>query len=426
MVRKREHDEMDRKYLYRRSGAWHVRFRLPERFGGGLFQRSLGTSDITTARRFRDLYVMPFLAGEDLLDAVNTLLQKTIQLGQDQDMRFERLNSALEPDADDDEAKPSLRELVDRYMAYVQRGQVTPATLQSYSSHLEGFLRIVGEDRSAQTVTKQDITAYRDRLLALPLNWMRLTELPPPGQIKRTVSPAQVANALTYVRGFFSWIIDEGLVEPMLNPVQGIKAPFARAQKRRPFTHKEVEAACKLPMPANTTAFDEEAWRTLPLLARYTGARLGELAQLTGKDVVKVHKVQCIHVYEAEHEGRTTKTHAERYVPIASKIQPLMDDLLAKHGAGPLFPHCGTWTGKQFGVVKPAKFFGNAYQKAVKAIAPDLTFHSFRHYSISQMANAGVPEEVRMRIVGHVGRSVHAGYTRIDVETMAKAVETIF
>ncbi len=46
----------DRKYLYRRSGVWHIRLRLPERFGGGLFQRSLGTGDVTTARKFRDLY----------------------------------------------------------------------------------------------------------------------------------------------------------------------------------------------------------------------------------------------------------------------------------------------------------------------------------------------------------------------------------
>ena len=52
MARKREHDEMaDRKYLLNRGGVWYVRFRLPERLGGGIFMRSLGTGDITTARK---------------------------------------------------------------------------------------------------------------------------------------------------------------------------------------------------------------------------------------------------------------------------------------------------------------------------------------------------------------------------------------
>ena len=178
-------------------------------------------------------------------------------------------------------------------------------------------------------------------------------------------------------------------------------------------------------MPS-TNAFDEEAWNALPLIARYTGARLGEIAQLTGKDVVEVHGVTCLHIFERESEGKTTKTHSERYVPAAKKIKPLVDDLRKQHGDGPLFPNCGTWAGGRHGVAKPAKAFGNAFQRIVKSVAPDLSFHSFRHYAITEMANAGIPEEVRMRIVGHKGRSVHAGYTQIDIKTMAKAVETIY
>lgn len=210
------------------------------------------------------------------------------------------------------------------------------------------------------------------------------------------------------------------------NPANGIKAPFAGDKKKRPFTREEVDAACQLPMPPTTKAFDAEAWKSLPLIARYTGCRLGEIAQLTGKDVVEVQGVICLHIVERVSEGKTTKTHSDRYVPIAKKIKSLVDRLCKAHGDGPLIPHCGTWSDQKFGVVKPAKVFGNAYQKAVKKIAPDLSFHSFRHYAITEMANAGIPEEDRMRIVGHKGRSVHQGYTQIDIRVMSEAVEVIY
>lgn len=426
MVRYSEHDMADRKFLFKRGGVWNVRFRLPDRYGGGFFQRSLGTGDITTARRFRDLYVAPFLRDDEEYVAIKDLVEKAIRVRATEDKKYDRLLRALSGGEEPEAEVESLRTLVDKYLAHIARGDISPATLQAYTSHLEGFLRVVGEERAATSIEKQDLVVFRDKLLSLPVNWMRLQHIPPANQIKKKVSKATVSTALTYVRGFFQWLIDEGPFESRLNPVQGVKVPFTKVNNRRPFTTAEVEQACKIPYPTRHTKFDEEAWTSLPLLARYTGARLGEIAQLAGKDVVEVHGIPCLHIYERQSEGKTTKTHDDRLVPIANKIQPLLNALRKTHGEGPLFPHCGTWTDKKFGVVKPAKQFSNVYQRAVKKVAPDVTFHSFRHYAVSQMANAGIPEEVRMRIVGHKTKTVHGGYTAIDVETMAKAVEMIY
>lgn len=426
MVSRREHDDMDKKYLFKRNGVWNTRFRLPEKYGGGLFQRSLGTSDITTARKFRDMYVMPFLAGNDLHDAVTALIEKAAELGIDQDKRFEAIKARITGAIETGDKSKSLRHLVGRYLAHVQKGDITPATLQSYTSNLEGFLKIVGEDRSAQSIEKIDITAFRDELLSLPVNWMRLKEIPPTEKIKKTVSLCQVSRSLTYARGFLQWAMDDGLIDAKANPATGVKVPSMGSSNRRPFKRKEVEAACRLPMPSKTTKFNEEAWRALPLLARYTGARLGELAQLTCEDVVEVHGILCLHIYEDKIQGKSTKTHNDRYVPIASKVIPLVERLKKEQGNGLLLPNTGTWTDKNFGVVKPAKTLGNVFQRQVKGIAPDLTFHSFRSYAITEMANAGIHEEVRMRIVGHKGKTVHAGYTKIDINVMAKAVEKIY
>jgi hypothetical protein len=38
------------------------------------------------------------------------------------------------------------------------------------------------------------------------------------------------------------------------------------------------------------------------------------------------------------------------------------------------------------------------------------------------MANAGVSEEIRMKLAGHASKDVHAGYTHHELETLRAAV----
>ncbi len=113
MKRKRGQSEMaDTKYLFKRGGVWAIRFRLPDRFAREkVFQRSLSTGDITAARKFRDLHVMPFLAGEDLYTATSALVDKAIRLRIAQDQRFGKLKGLLLPGSEPDAGALSLRAL---------------------------------------------------------------------------------------------------------------------------------------------------------------------------------------------------------------------------------------------------------------------------------------------------------------------------
>ena len=53
------------------------------------------------------------------------------------------------------------------------------------------------------------------------------------------------------------------------------------------------------------------------------------------------------------------------------------------------------------------------------------TFHSLRHSFTSALANAGVPEEVRMKLTGHSSKDIHRGYTHLELETLRQAIGTI-
>ena len=53
------------------------------------------------------------------------------------------------------------------------------------------------------------------------------------------------------------------------------------------------------------------------------------------------------------------------------------------------------------------------------------TFHSLRHSFNSALANAGVTEEVRMKLTGHTSKDMNARYTHLQVATLKTAVTTL-
>jgi integrase len=53
------------------------------------------------------------------------------------------------------------------------------------------------------------------------------------------------------------------------------------------------------------------------------------------------------------------------------------------------------------------------------------TFHALRHSFNSAMANAGVSQEVRMKLTGHKTESVNRGYTHHELEPLRAAVKKI-
>jgi len=54
-----------------------------------------------------------------------------------------------------------------------------------------------------------------------------------------------------------------------------------------------------------------------------------------------------------------------------------------------------------------------------------LTFHSLRHSFNSHLADAGVPEELRMKLTGHKSRDVHQRYTHQQLATLKDAVDKL-
>jgi site-specific recombinase XerD len=53
------------------------------------------------------------------------------------------------------------------------------------------------------------------------------------------------------------------------------------------------------------------------------------------------------------------------------------------------------------------------------------SFHSLRHTFVSQLANSGVPSEIRQRLIGHSDSGVHKKYTHLELQGFRDAVAKI-
>lgn len=54
-----------------------------------------------------------------------------------------------------------------------------------------------------------------------------------------------------------------------------------------------------------------------------------------------------------------------------------------------------------------------------------LTFHSLRHSFNSTLANAGVSQEVRMKLTGHSSFAMNDRYTHINIAPLASAIQQL-
>ena len=141
------------------------------------------------------------------------------------------------------------------------------------------------------------------------------------------------------LRRLFKWCIDEGRLERKDNPCDGVAVARMAPKTRRAPTVAEVDALVALP---KARPIDADAWRLMPLFARHTGARAGEIAQLRAEDVVVEQGIRCFRITAREGDRRLETVSSERLVPVASKLQPHLDELLAKQPAGTLLD-AGDW-----------------------------------------------------------------------------------
>ena len=233
------------------------------------------------------------------------------------------------------------------------------------------------------------------------------------GRTAGTVANIWVGAARTV----FAWAIDEKLISR--NPFTGwrVKVPKKiRMRETKSFTDGEIETILSTALAIEVRSKTDAAKRWCPWLAAYSGARMGELTQLRGVDIVER---DGIHAIKISPEAGTTKTGKARTVPLHEHlVEQGFLEFVKANGAGPLFYN----ESKQpSGPIDPTNPRKPRYVKAREQVAtwvrrlgvndPELSpNHAWRHTFKAIGFRSGMSEKVLDAIVGHAPASVGRGY----------------
>jgi integrase len=201
------------------------------------------------------------------------------------------------------------------------------------------------------------------------------------------------------------------------NPVTAVDPPRPVASERETFTHEEV---AKL---LDTVGFKSE-WFTLILMGYFTGARLGDCAKMKWDNVnfrdhvltyVQTKTAKVVRVPLVEDLYGHLNTMRE-YVDGEYICPELAErDSGGKHGLSKSFNR----------IIKRAKIDPQNIQGKGKQRFNRLTFHSLRHSFNSALANAGVSQEIRMRLTGHSSTAMNDRYTHQALKPLEQAMSVL-
>lgn len=419
----------DTKYLWLRDGTWWINCRLPNVDGLPITKRhlrfSLGTTSYQVAKNIRDRALLPLLTASHLREGIT----KLITLLADNDEQITRLMGELAAEAD----LPSLAGikaagltpvpvpvLIERYLDYLRSTKAkAPGSIKKYAGSAPVWEELLGQV-DAQTLTNTQVAKARDELLTYPRSYFirsAATRNKTPQEGEDTISARTIHSHLRLLSAAFDWGIADGLIV-CRNPVTGVSIQFAEASPKKCPTPIQADALCRL--RKTSAAVGALEWHAIPIIARYTGARFAEIVALTTDDFPTVTGVQCLSINDDHRHKRVKTSQSRRLIPIAPRLAPVIDHLLATNKGGRLFRHAGdSADGTKLGNTLNGK-----YNEAAKAIGP-FSFHCFRVYANTLMTQAGVDIIDRERILGHKNRLTQSAYTPADLSRYLEAMQQI-
>ena len=303
----------------------------------------------------------------------------------------------------------SLKELMDAWWKEAKATGRKPSTHESYSRTLATFADFLGHD-DASRVSRDDVIRFKDHRLA-SINKRNGRPISP-----RTVKDTDLAG----LKSVLGWARANGKI--VSNPAEGVSLQKLRPRlPRRGFTETEAKAilsAASKVTPGREHSETLAAKRWVPWLLAYTGARVGEVAQLRKVDVKRIGEHWTLTITP---EAGTVKTDKPRTIVLHPHLIDLgFPKFVAGAKDGALFLRVQSGGS----VLGPLKALKNRLREFVRDVVSDSTVdpnHGWRHRFKTVCREAGIDAEVRDHIQGHAPRTVGERYGEMPLK--AQAVE---
>lgn len=322
----------------------------------------------------------------------------------------EAIKQLNEPEPVDKAPDPvSIRQLFERWRKISRGSDEETSTCRRYRPAIEGLITFVGHN-DAQRIANKDVAAWVEHLI---------------NNENKAHSTVKKVH-LTAVSGMLHWASDNGLIEPIQIKAR-VKIPRQQLSRGKGYTEEEATRILRAAQAYTPSTQSREskhlsnAKRWLPWLAAFTGARIGELAQLRKEDVCKR---DGIHFLLLTPEAGTIKSGQFREVPLHPQLIELgFLKFVDASKSGPLF-HGQAKNGDTSR--KPAENTGKRVAAWLRSegLTPDgvAPNHGFRHRFKTISIELELPGRTVDAIQGHASGRASDNYGDVTLSAKSKAV----
>lgn len=341
----------------------------------------------------------------------------------------------------------TLAELYARYQTE-QAGRVSADTWAQNLGIAKLFFEHVGETAHVTAITRKAVRSWKHALASWPRKATSIKEFQGMSFKKVIEANATVGKPVISVRTtnrylsaiapFCQWLFDNEYIE-----ADACRGMFLTVDKDKrtvyPWSGDELKAIFSSPLfhlcrgdkqehqTGNIAIRDWRYW--LPFLAAYSGARLGELAQLLTSDVRQLHGVWILHVTPEGADAKSVKTAGSaRVVPVHSRLIELgfivYHARMVERGETQLFPELEPDTRGHFSRT-PSRFFAGYFSDIGVKVDKSRNFHSFRHSATDAFRRGGYMDEAFAPLLGHTKGSTTGLYGVVPQGILSERVKMI-
>jgi integrase len=298
------------------------------------------------------------------------------------------------------------------------------------------LVSVIGNDKKMIDVNKDDIANVRNTLINLPKGVLladtRLDKkyINPIHDTKNDekLSYTTQDKYFTMIRSFLKWAVDEELIPEMPGRnIKLIKNPKSdRGSDREPYSMAQLEKIFASPLYTGSKSHSrrveignfktQDAYYWIPLVALFSGMRLGEIVQLSTHDLKFENDVWFFYIGPDADSDKSFKTKTSvRKVPVHNQLINLgfieyYKKIKAAKRSRIFYEIDRSASGDFSGNFSK---WWSRYMAKTKIGTASTTFHSFRHNFIDALREANVHEDIRRSLAGHTaGNSsdAHSNY----------------
>lgn len=285
-----------------------------------------------------------------------------------------------------------------------EKDEKSPKTILSYRQRAGALVSHLGAETPLASITFKDLRAWHDTLKERTSRYSTGTSSRP--EVTGGLSPVTVREHVRAVRIFFNWLVEEELLEN--NPAARLKIPSVNIEQKEGITTNDLIEMC---LAAKYSGVPRDY--ALLLFFRDTRCRLGGVVGLTLKRLwVENQEAKVI-----EKGNRSRKVYF---------LEDTADALRAWLDARPKAPHNHVFTASKTneplldnGVYRIfEKYAGRA--KATGEWNP----HAWRHWGSRTWEEAGMPDSIRMQLLGHslnYGTTTERHYSKLPDVKLRRA-----